>query len=142
MGRLSEDMRQLDNMVWSMKSQMMLTEQRLMRVIASLSIVEDTNVGCRIDKNFRGKETDMLPMTRAQMLMLRLGFARFRWFRRRVGGRWCYRRCWLNDYPHSSSTVCVHRWERHPEPTMGDDILEVEQYDSAEFPAARIVDRS
>jgi hypothetical protein len=138
---LKESMLRLDMMVHSMKSQIMMTEQRLSRMIAAISIVENTNVGQPEKKN-RGEEMDMLPpLTRPQRALMTLGFARFRWFRRRVGGRWCYRRCWINDYPHSSSTVCVHRWERHPTATMGEDILEVEQYEMMKFPVARLVDR-
>jgi hypothetical protein len=172
---LKESMLRLDMMVHSMKSQIMMTEQRLSRMIAALSIVEKgTNEGYRgaagdasadssrgesgavgvadgcncgtsgIASCARGacKGSDLAPMTHSQAFLMRLGFARFRWFRRRVGGRWCYRRCWINDYPHSSSTVCVHRWERHPTATMGEDILEVEQYEMMKLPEARLVDRS
>lgn len=84
----------------------------------------------------------LLPMTRSQRLLHAFGFARFRWFRRRVGGRWCYRQRWINDYPHSSNMQCIAKWERHPTPTMGPDVLEVEQYDSREFPVARLVDKT
>ena len=138
-------MRQLDNIVWSMKSQIMMTEKRLSRMIAALSIVESMCDCGKCEKCERcvvKKDEPLAPLTRSQSLLLRLGFARFRWFRRRVGGRWCYRRCWINDYPHSSSTVCVHRWERHPTATMGEDILEVEQYEMMKLPEARLVDRS